>query len=377
MPIKIHKVIHMKERNNQLMKTLDRYIGCPLLYLLGAVRQKAVWQKAGEEPKILLLKTAAMGDTILMDAVIKEIKAWRPKSKITFVCSGSNRGMAEALEHIDSIINFDMKRPLSSFKTVRSSGNYDLVLDFAPWARINGVIAWSAKAGYTVGFRRKHMHRHYIYDCSVEHLDTVHELENYRNILRAARIPVQGFVPSFQTDREKRYIEGDYVVFHLYPAGSSVSLRQWDNKKWLALGKQIFEEYGFKICLSGGKEDAGAAEVLVQQMQKMGIDAVSMAGQYNLKEMESVLAQAKLLVTVNTGIMHMGAAVGVPLVALHGATSVTRWGPLSEKVRNVWAHEPCQPCISLGFESKCSNPVCMQHISVGMVIDNIRDLLEK
>lgn len=141
------------------------------------------------------------------------------------------------------------------------------------------------------------------------------------------------------------------------------------------MGKQIFEEYGFKICLSGGKEDAKAAETLVQQMQKMGIDAVSMAGKYNLKEMESVLVQAKLLVTVNTGIMHMGAAVGVPLVALHGATSVTRWGPVSKKVRNVWAHEPCQPCISLGFESKCKNPVCMHHISVGMVMANVEAIL--
>lgn len=365
----------MKERNNLLLKTLDFYIGCPFLFVLGIIRYKNVLQNLRENPSILLLKTAGIGDTILLDAIIKEIKAYRPNCKITFVCSGSNFGMAEALEHIDSIINFDMKRPLSSLKTVRSSGNYDLVLDFAPWARINGLIAWSAKAGYTVGFRRKHMHRHYIYDCSVEHLDTVHELENYRNILRAARIPVQGFVPSFQTDREKMYIAGNYVVFHLYPAGSSVSLRQWDNKKWLALGKQIFEEYGFKICLSGGKEDARDAEVIVQQMQKLGINAISIAGKYNLKEMESVLAQAKLLVTVNTGIMHMGAAVGVPLVALHGATSVIRWGPLNKKARNIWAHELCQPCISLGFESKCRNPVCMQHISIGTVMQKVREVI--
>lgn len=366
----------MKERNNQLMKKLDRYIGCPLLYFLGTVRHKALYQEIGEKPRVLLLKTAAMGDTILMDAVIREIKAWRSQSKITFVCSGSNLGMVKALEHIDSIINFDMKRPLFSLKAVRSSGIYDLVLDFAPWARINGLITWVAKAKYKVGFKRKRMHRHYIYDCAAEHQDTVHELENYRNILRAAQIPVQGFTPCFQIGENKRYIAGDYAVFHLYPAGSSVQLRQWNNKKWLVLGKQIFEKYGFQICLSGGKEDIGAAEDLVRQMRKSGIDAVSIAGKYNLKEMEAVLAQAKLLVSVNTGIMHMGAAVGVPLVALHGATSVTRWGPLSANARNVWAHEPCQPCISLGFESKCKNPVCMQHISVGMVMCQVKELLE-
>ncbi len=345
-----------------------------MLFCLGAVRRKAKWHPLPAKPSILLLKTAAMGDTILMDAVIREIRAAYPDSKITFVCSGSNLGMAKALSGIDEIINFEMKRPLLSLQNVRNSGKYDLLLDFAPWARINGVISWYARAGYKVGFRRRGTYRHYIYDCAVDHLDTVHELENYRNILRAAHIPVMGLIPEFHPGTVS-LIQGEYVIFHLYPAGSSVMLRQWDTAKWIELGKRIFQQYGFKILLSGGKEDQQAAESIAVAMQKLGVDAESIAGKYNLKEMESILAEARLLVSVNTGIMHMGAAVGIPMVALHGATSITRWGPLSDKARNVWTHEPCQPCISLGFESKCANPVCMQHISVGMVINQIQDLI--
>lgn len=364
----------MKERNNQLMKKLDKYIGCPLLFSLGAVRKKAKWHSFPENPSVLLLKTAAMGDTILMDAVIREIRAAYPDSKITFVCSGSNLGMAKALSGIDEIINFEMKRPLLSLQNVRNSGKYDLLLDFAPWARINGIISWYARADYKIGFRRRNMYRHYIYDFAVEHLDTVHELENYRNILRAAHIPVKGLIPEFHS-RMNSPIQGDYVVFHLYPAGSSVMLRQWDKAKWIELGRRIFQQYGFKILLSGGREDVSDASFVVRAMKGLGVDAESIAGKYNLKEMESVLAHARVLVSVNTGIMHMGAAVGVPLIALHGATSVLRWGPLSDHAKNIWTHESCQPCISLGFESKCTNPICMQHISVGLVMSSIKDII--
>lgn len=364
----------MKERNNRLMKKLDRYIGCPLLFVLGAFHKKVERPVLPEAPSILLLKTAAMGDTILMDAIIREIRMYRPQSCITFVCSASNYGMAKALDGIDRILDFKMKRPLASLQEVRASGTYDLLLDFAPWARINGLISWYARADYKVGFWRKGMYRHYTYDCAVEHLDTVHEMENYRNILRAAHIPVHGLVPEFHP-KKRVAISGDYAVFHLYPAGSSVALRQWDKKKWIELGRRIADAYGFRMLLSGGKEDAADAEEVARQMRAAGVAAESIAGKYDLIEMESVLAQARLLVSVNTGIMHMGAAVGVPLVALHGATSITRWGPLSDKARNVWAHEPCQPCISLGFESKCTDPVCMQHISVGMVMKEIGEIL--
>lgn len=362
----------MKERNNRLMKKLDQYVGCPLLFILGAFHKKEEKPVLPEAPSILLLKTAAMGDTILMDAVIREIKAYRPQSRITFVCSGSNYGMTKALDGVDRIIDFKMKQPLSSLQEVRASGVYDLVLDFAPWARINGLISWYARGRYKVGFRREGMHRHYTYDCAVEHLDTVHEMENYRNILRAAQIPVQGLVPEFHP-KPCVDMTGDYAVFHLYPAGSSVALRWWDKKKWIELGRRIADAYGFRVLLSGGPEDAADAEDTARQMRAAGVSAESIAGTYGLREMESVLAQARLLVSVNTGIMHMGAAVGVPLVALHGATSVTRWGPLSDRARNVWAHEPCQPCISLGFESKCIDPVCMRHISVGMVMKEIEE----
>ncbi|WP_273187255.1 glycosyltransferase family 9 protein [Dialister succinatiphilus] len=366
----------MKERNNKLMKKMDRYIGCPLLFGLGLFHKKRKFAPyAGKNPSIALLKTAAMGDTILMEAVIQEIRADYPDSKITFICSKSNLGMTKALSGIDRVFEFKMKNPLASLAQARKLGHFDYLFDFAPWARINALISYCMDADFKVGFKRKGMHRHYIYDKAVVHSDDVHEVENYRNILRAAGMDIHSYNPHFAYSGEP-ILDGKYVVFHLYPAGSSTLLRMWDKEKWVELGKRIYKKYGYTILLSGGKEDAADADGVVSRLQAAGVKAMNGAGRYNLKEMENILGHAEFLVSVNTGIMHMGAAVGVPLIALHGATSVKRWGPLSDRARNIWTHEKCQPCISLGFESKCKDPICMKHITVDMVMDEIVSMEE-
>jgi heptosyltransferase I len=357
----------MQERNNKLMKKMDRYIGCPLLYGLGLFRKKRAFSELENSPRIVLLKTAAIGDTILMDAMIKEIKRKYPSSTITLICSKSNVAMAEILENIDKIVLFQMGAPFKSLRAIAALGHFDLLLDFGPWPRINGIIAWQVSAAFKIGFKTKRMYRHYVYDVAVEHRDDIHEIENYRNILRAVHIDIHGFIPELKIDAQHQLINEPYVIFHIFPGGSSISLRSWKNENWLEIGKRIYEKYGYKVIFSGGPEDREDSEKMVKILQAEHIDAESIAAKYPLKYMPSILAKAQLVISVNTGIMHMSAAVQVPLIALHGATSVIRWGPLSNKAIIIKSDEKCQPCISLGFESKCKDPVCMQHITVDMV----------
>jgi len=365
----------MKERNNKLMKKLDRYIGCPLLFILGLFRNKNTFSELGKSPRIMLLKTAAIGDTILMDAVIKEIREQYPNGTITFVCSKNNKAMAEMLENIDEIVPFEMGHPMTSLRTIGMLGYFDLLLDFGPWPRINGIIAWRAHAGFKIGFKRKQMYRHYAYDIAVEHRDDIHEIDNYRNILRAGHIKINGFIPRLKVNMEIQSIKLPYVVFHMFPGGSSISLRSWADTNWIEIGKRIYNQYGYQIIFSGGLEDREEAEKIVSTLRSEHVDAKSIAAKYPLKHMPSILANSRLVISVNTGIMHMSAAVQVPLIALHGATSDLRWGPLSDKAVVVKSGEKCQPCISLGFESQCQNPLCMQHITVGVVWNKVIGIL--
>lgn len=360
------------ERNNPLLKKLDYYVGIPLVYILGKFHHQQTKPRAYRN--IVLIKTAAVGDTIILSAMVEELKLAYPKAKITVICSKNNVAMVKTLAHIDRIEIFVMKHPWQSLKRLKYLGHYDLVLDFGPWPRINGIIAWKLNADYKVGFYRPDTYRHYVYDAKVEHLDMLHEIDNYRNILRGAGIDPKGIFPDLRTD--KRLLVGNYVVLHLFPGGAMEIQRRWPNGRWLEIAEELYRLYDVKILLSGGPADKEEAQQICNTLIAKAIPAENIAGKYSLKDMASVLQYARVVVSVNTGIMHYAAAVGVPLVAIHGATSEVRWGPLSDKSVVVKSGEHCQPCISLGFESKCTNPVCMENVTVDMVMEKVKLVLE-
>lgn len=367
----------MKERNNPWMKRLDKWIGCPLLFILGIFRNKkpAINLDNIDVPRIVLIKTAAIGDTIILSAMVDEIKRQYPRSSITVICSHNNLSMVKLIRGVDDIFIFEMKRPLQSFSALRHLGHFDLLLDFGPWPRINAVISWMAHADYKVGFKRAHMYRHYVYDKWVEHLDTVHEIDNYRNILSGVGIQPVDILPSFIPSSNDLTPETPYVVFHQYPGGSMENQRKWSEVCWVDLGKRLHQMYHVHILLSGANMDAEAAEHTAQLLRQVGVPVENIAGKCSLSDMVAILAKARLVVSVNTGIMHLAAAVRAPLVVLHGATSELRWGPLGDTSVVVKSGEPCQPCISLGFESNCNNPICMQNITVDMVMERVERLL--
>lgn len=360
------------ERNNPLLKRLDKWLGCPTLYLLGKFHRQQV--RPPSYQKIALIKTAAVGDTIILSAMVEELKRAIPKADITVICSKNNAAMVKTLPGIDKIEIFVMKNPCQSLKRIKDLGHYDLVLDFGPWPRINGLIAWRLAADFKVGFYRADTHRHYIYDAKVEHSDKLHEIENYRNILRGAGIKTVGLLPNLRT--EKKIRTDKYAVFHLFPGGAMDMQRRWSNERWLELAGEIHKIYGATILFSGGSADSEEAKQVCAKLTRQGIPAENIAGKYSLADMASVLQCAKLVVSVNTGIMHYAAAVGVPLVAIHGATSEVRWGPLSNNSVVVKSNPACQPCISLGFESNCTKPICMEKVTVNMVMNAVEKVLE-
>ncbi len=360
------------ERNNPLLKKLDKWIGCPALYLLGKLHRQQVCPTSYQ--KIALIKTAAVGDTIILSAMVAEIKSVIPQANITVICSKNNAAMVRTLPNIDKIEIFVMKAPYQSLKRIKALGHYDLVLDFGPWPRINALIAWQLAADFKVGFYRPDTHRHYIYDAKVEHSDKLHEIENYRNILRGAGIEPTGLLPDLRT--ESRIRTDKYAVFHLFPGGAMDMQRRWSNENWLKLAEEIHKKYGTKILLSGGPTDCEEAAQVCEKLIGQGMPAENIAGKYSLADMASILQNARFVVSVNTGIMHYAAAVGVPLVAIHGATSEVRWGPLSNSSVVVKSSPDCQPCISLGFESNCTKPICMEKVTVAMVMDAVNKVLE-
>ena len=134
--------------------------------------------------------------------------------------------------------------------------------------------------------------------------------------------------------------------------------------QWNEIVSYIFQK-GYTVFLTGAPSDFDRIEYFKKNYNSSGYNV---AGKFSLKETAQLLNNSKLTISIDTGIMHLASVLNVNLIAIHGPTSPKRWGPLSDNAYTIYLQEPCSPCISLGFESKCVDNVCMKKIKLSSII---------
>ena len=113
---------------------------------------------------------------------------------------------------------------------------------------------------------------------------------------------------------------------------------------------------------------------LCQKILKQGASAEIMIGRNGISEIARMLNHAEILVSVNTGIMHLGAILGVPTVTINGPTAVHRWGPIGSRVANVTPPDGSGGFLDLGFEYDGHAENVMEKISVDDVMCAVQQL---
>ena len=134
---------------------------------------------------------------------------------------------------------------------------------------------------------------------------------------------------------------GPHVAFAPF---SRWKTKDWPVEKFAELGRRLATEMGCRIRIVGGRDDEAQGETLARQI---GEGARNLCGRTDLPGLCSLLKQMDLLVTVDSGPMHWADALGVPLVAVFGATDPARTGPFRQP-DHVVAKDglECRPCHS-------------------------------
>ncbi|MCC5832225.1 MAG: glycosyltransferase family 9 protein [Chlamydiales bacterium] len=338
----------MKERGNKWLKFWDRYLGIPLIALLGFFHKKRSLPK--EVERVALLKSAGIGDIVILSGVIQDLEG----KEILLFTGYSNAEMGKMLKGI-KVIALPMSNPLACLREIRKH-QVDVWIDCDPWPRINSLLSLFSHSHYSIGFRTLGQGRHWVYDLAIAHSFERHEIDNYRELIRPLGIlkrnPPKVEIPD--VPREKR------VVVHIFPGGSRADLKKWPQKKWEELIFRI-AGLGYQIDLTGGKAD----RLKLACFSK----AQNFAGLLSLRETAEHLKKSTCVISVDTGIMHLAAALGCRVVGLHGPTSPKRWGALGEKVISITPSIAYSPCIQLGFESKCKENHCLKAVTVDQVFD--------
>jgi heptosyltransferase I len=140
----------------------------------------------------------------------------------------------------------------------------------------------------------------------------------------------------------------------------------WEEEKFAELCDRLREELGIGIVLTGG--EAGPLERIRGRMRTK---ALNLGGRTTLRELACIYREAALLVTTDSGPMHLAAAVGTPIVALFGPTDPARTGPYGPGHRIIRKGLSCSPC----FRKRCETPRCMTDISVEEVFTAVKEML--
>ena len=358
-------------RGNRALRALDRS-GSAFLWAGSHLRRKRPLPSSIR--RIGVLKTNAIGDTVLLSAVLRDLVAGRPDAELTLFVGPVNAPVADLIDGIPAV-QLSLTNPARSIRLLRER-HLDVLLDFGAWPRINAIYAALSGTRFTAGFETPGQARHYCFDQVVRHADDVHELENFRRLVRVVGVEsasTPSVSPSGSTPREKLPSE-PYVVFHLWPGGLLSERKEWPQESWRELARR-FARTGHKIVLTGSEDDRARAEEFQVGCNGLGDSIVNAAGDYRFPELVDLLAGASCTVSVNTGVMHLAAATGAPTIGLNGPTAEHRWGPIGPRARSVNSSFAGSGYLDLGFEYDRGRPDCMLGISVDDVEATAQELI--
>jgi len=357
----------ISERGSQTLRILDRWIGIPLVYVLSIFRRMfrraPTFKEQKRGQRVALLVTSGIGDLVLVSSLVRALQQYDPEGSITIFAGRSNKAMAEMLWGVDVVI-LPITAPWSALPLLRSK-KFDTWIDCNPWPRLNSIFSFFAYASLKIGFKTKGQFRHGVYDIAIEHKETVHELDNMRQLLHPLGIDCR--VDPFILSKGKRR-KNQKIALHLFAAGASRHLKEWPLEKWFGLTTFLLSQH-ISILLTGSPVD-GRKLRSYPQFDHPLIDIA--AGKLSLEQTADLLTSCLAVVTIDTGIMHLAASMGCPTICLHGPTSPLRWGAIGPNVIVIRPKLSYIPCISLGFERQCKKALCMSGITVCQVIEALQ-----
>jgi ADP-heptose:LPS heptosyltransferase len=363
------------QRGSKKNRLLDYWVGIPLLNLVATFhwRRKRVPQRLR---RIGLICSPALGDTLLFSGALLDIRkhfdAGAEPVEIIHFCMRPNLAAAELLRGADRRVLIDLTKPPATIRQIRAE-RLDALFDFSSWQRLTAFYSLTSGAKFTAGFRTLGMYRSRGYDLTVEHRDDRHEVDNFRALVKALGITAgsapEVSIPAAEGPEPLRDV-GDLVVFHLWASGQRSWLREWPEERWIELAHRLARPETI-FAITGAPSDLPRTEPFVAKMRAAGLHAEAFVGSDGFKSLARMLKHARVVVSVNTGVMHLAAIVGAPTVSINGPNRNGRWGPVGPRAYGVEA--PGEGCgyLHLGFNFDGQATDCMERISVDRVMDAV------
>jgi 3-deoxy-D-manno-octulosonic-acid transferase/heptosyltransferase-1 len=338
-----------------------------------------------------MIKLSAIGDVIHTLPALAALRKKFPDAHITWVIEEVAADLIMDHPALDRVIISRRKSWLNDLKTGRfgrpvkefigfvqtlRDRPYDLVIDFHGLFK-SAVIVLLSGGRRKLGYDSMQELSGLFYSEKIPEDMKKHAVDRYLDFLRylGADVEAPEFSIPIGKDRQTRaarLLQAEGIdIGKPFVAVSPVALwetKLWSNHQFAWLCDRIIRDMKVPVVFTGSEEKA------MEGIQSfMAMPSVNLAGRTTLRDLTCLYREAALLITTDSGPMHLAAAVGTPVVALFGPTDPLRTGPYGEGHRVVRKALPCSPC----FLKTCESQQCMRDITVEEVFEAVKEKLKE
>ena len=344
--------------------------------------------------RLLIVKVNGMGDAVMVRSIIEHLRRLRPELEIGVLVGRGTREVMTACSdfRVHEFTGFKaLTVLLKMLLGIRRCG-YDTILNFEQNFRRLNLALMSAGSPARIGFKpASDPSKTAFLTRSIRFRPEDSMWQSFVALARLIEPGISdalGTLPlrcsaqseAFVADWWERSLAGRHPVVAIHAGSNFMEYKRWPLESFLEFAEQIRTHApDLAIVMTGTPPEQPLIQEFIARYSGYAVDA-SVLG--SVEKVAPVLRRCDLLVSNDTGVMHLGAAMGTPTVGLFGPVSPKQWGPIGPHVATVYETSvPCSPCVNTyaGVRPQdCSNPDktrCMRDIKVASVVAAARSVI--
>lgn len=372
------------------MKALQRadkllgLLACALLQPYKLVRERPV---DGPARKVLVIKFWGVGSLQLLTPAIATLRRRHPFAEIKFLTLATNREFAERLHVFDSVLSVDVAgagwlrvaaRIVRLVRALRDE-QFDVVYDFEFFTRFSSIVALLTRAPRRHGFESPRAWRGRFHTQASVFNRYWHVSRNFRALAGGEdgrNVTASDVKPLYFDEHdearavsvlETHGLSEQYVYVVLNPNAGELSLeRRWPAANFIELAQRFLTLEKWCVVMIGSAAEREYVQGIVARVAHPR--CVNLAGQLRTPELSALFARSAVVVSNDSGPMHIAAAIGAPTLGLFGPETPVMYGPLGLRARALYRPTHCSPCINVHDNKVASciygEPQCLTAIGV-------------
>jgi len=357
---------------SSLIKYIDGIVGRTICTIASQAAQTADSTRVCNS--FLVIRPGGIGDAVLTIPMLLALRQLCPSGRIDVLAEKRNSAVFLLTDSINTVYHYDDPGDLIAVMRI----SYDAVIDTEQWHRLSAIVARITSGGAVVGFSTNNRSKMLTHAVSYSHSD--YEAESFMHLLipfaqETMERPDSPFltVPNSADTVARRFLEPlerSHLVA-LFPGGS-VKEKRWGCDRFVSLSKRLLKK-GYRIVVIGGSGDAVCGNSISQADSTI----INLCGRLSLVESAAAIKLSAVLISGDSGVMHLAQGVGTSVVALFGPSNTKKWAPRSGNSVTVTKNLPCSPCSQFGYTAECAKTVdCLHQITEDEVFECTVKLLE-